>query len=239
MKKIFMTFLTLILCRLSFAYINISPTSFDKNIGVGAYQEFTLYNNTKIPIRYKITPKDMNDKKVGNMTNWIEVYPKIVTINPLEEKTFKVYVKSPKNEKTGDYGAFLNIKQISAPKLKSDSKNVISSGLTVMTNLNMGLYGYVGENNPKIEIKNVKTYTKNNQNYINFDLNNNTDRLVRVIVDVEGSNKGYYPIGEYRAFKNEELDVNQEIKNLKSLKNATKLIIRDKETNNILKTIKL
>ena len=47
----------------SFAYINISPTTLDKNIKVGAYQEFSLYNGTTIPFRYKITPVAMENNR--------------------------------------------------------------------------------------------------------------------------------------------------------------------------------
>ncbi|MHA5068376.1 hypothetical protein [Cetobacterium somerae] len=239
MKKFLIAMFTLAIHSLSYSYINISPTSLDKNIGVGAYEEFTLYNNTQIPIRYKITPIEMKESGVGNMSQWMEIYPKIVTIKPLEEASFKLYVKSPPKSKNGDYGAFLNIKQISAPKLKSDEKEFISSGLTVMTNLNMGLYGYIGAEIPTIIPENVNIYKKENKYYLKIELNNKTDRLVRVILEIEDEKKGIYPLGEFRALKGQTLDVNQEIKHLKNKKEAKKLIIRDKETNKILKNISL
>lgn len=230
---------TLAFYSLSYSYINISPTSLDKNIGVGAYEEFTLYNNTKIPIRYKITPMVMNEPEIENMSQWMEVYPKIVTIQPLEEGSFKVYIKSPNKSKDGDYGAFLNIKQISAPKLKSDEKEYISSGLTVMTNLNMGLYGYVGSETPNIVPKDVKAYMKDKKSYIKLELENHTNRLVRVSLELEDEKKGVYPVGEFRALKGQTLEIDQEIKTLKNSKLAKKLIIKNKETNQVLKSITL
>ena len=239
MKKFLITALTLAFYSLSYSYINISPTSLDKNIGVGAYEEFTLYNNTKIPIRYKITPMEMKESGVENMSQWMEIYPKIITVNPLDEASFKLYIKSPQKSKSGDYGAFLNIKQISAPKLKSDEKEQISSGLTVMTNLNMGLYGYIGAETPNIAYENINIYMKENKSYLKLDLRNKTDRLIRVVLEVEDEKKGLYPIGEFRALKNQTLDINQEIKHLKNKKEAKKLIIKDKETNKVLKNITL
>ncbi|MGL5904175.1 MAG: hypothetical protein ACRCZO_15950, partial [Cetobacterium sp.] len=136
LKKIIFNLLCFLLTQISFAYINISPTSFDKNIGKGAYQEFTLYNNTSIPVRYRIEPQKMSGKDVGDMSEWIEVYPKVITIDPANEKMFKVYIKSKGKPLDGDYGAFLNIKQISAPKLKDKKDLDIGAGMIVMTNLN-------------------------------------------------------------------------------------------------------
>lgn len=239
MKKIYTILFTIILYHFSFAYINISPTKLDKNIAIGAYQEFRLYNNTKIPIRYKIKPIDMKEKNVKNMTEWIEIYPKIITINPMEEGIFKVYIKAPENSLNGDYGTFLNIKQISAPKLKSDNTQDITSGLTVMTNLNLGIYGYIGEKDPNIKVNNVKIYSENTKFFIKFDLKNKTNRLIRIIADIEDNNKGYNTIGEYRIFEKQEINISKEIENLKNIKQAKRLIIKDKETNKILTTIKL
>ena len=116
-KKISLLIISYILFTLSaFGYINISPTTLDKNIGTGAYEEFTLHNNTNIPMRYKIEALALDSKtgEVKNMDSWAEIYPKIVTVKPAESKSFKVYIKAPKGTPEGDYGMFLNIRQVSA-----------------------------------------------------------------------------------------------------------------------------
>ena len=161
-RKIFLTFLFFMIWVCSFSYINISPTTLDKNIKVGAYQEFTFYNDTTIPFRYKITPMAMTGNKiVKDMSKWVEVYPKIVTVNPTESKKFKVYIKADKNAETGDYGTFLNIRQMSAPKLKGEEEEQnIGAGMVIMVNLNMGIYGYVGDKEPKIETTEPNVYKK-------------------------------------------------------------------------------
>ena len=225
----------ILISTFSYGYINISPTSLDKNIGEGAYEEFTLYNNTKFPIRYKVTAFEMKEGVVKDMSKWMEIYPKVLTVEPLGEKSFKLYIKSPQNAANGDYGAFLNIRQVSVPKLKSDDKTNISSGLTVMTNLNMGLYGYVGNETPDIEIENLKIVTRENKNYLSLDLENRTDRLVRLQVEVEDEKKGIYPVGEFRVLKEQTALIDHEIKNLSNKSMGKKVLIKNKEDGKVLK----
>lgn len=240
LKKLFLKVLLFIAVSISaFAYINLSPTTLDKNIGVGAYQEFSLYNGTTIPFRYKITPVAMTEnKKVMDMSKWIEIYPKIVTVKPTESKKFKVYVKAKPDSLEGDYGAFLNIRQMSVPKLKGEKDESIGAGAVIMVNVNMGIYGYVGDENPKIETTTPVIYQKNGKSFLKMKLMNKTNRLVKVKIEAEGKKNYFYTIGETRAFKGETLVFDHEIKELKGNK-ASKLIITDVETEKVLKKIKL
>ena len=238
-KVTFLLFFILMVVN-SFAYINISPTTMDKNIKVGAYEEFSLFNDTTIPFRYKITPVAMTEnKKVQDMSKWVEVYPKIVTVNPTESKKFKVYIKADKNAPEGDYGTFLNIRQMSAPKLKGQATESIGAGMVVMVNLNMGIYGYVGDEVPTVEVvEKPQIYKKDGKSFLKMKLANKTNRLARIKVEVEGKRKYFYPIGESRVFKGETLVYDNEIKNLGDSK-ASKIIISDTETKKVLKEIKL
>lgn len=240
LKKLFLKFLLFIAVSLSAsAYINLSPTTLDKNIKAGAYQEFTLYNDTTIPFRYKITPMAMSEnKKVMDMSKWIEVYPKIVTVRPSESKKFKVYVKAKPDSPEGDYGAFLNIRQMSAPKLKGEETENLGVGMVVMVNVNMGIYGYVGDEVPKIEVVDPSVYKKEGKSFLKMKVKNKTNRLVKINVEIEGKKNYFYTIGETRAFKGETLVFDHEIKNLGD-KKANKIIITDVETEKIIKEIKV
>ena len=239
LKKLFLKFLLFTAVSLSAsAYINIAPTTLDKNIKAGAYQEFTLFNDTTIPFRYKITPMAMTgNEKVMDMSKWIEVYPKIVTVRPTESKKFKVYVKADKGVLEGDYGAFLSIKQMSAPKLKGETEN-LGAGMVVMVNLNMGIYGYVGDETPKIEVVEPSVYKKGEKSFLKMKVRNKTNRLVKINVEIEGKRNYFYTVGETRAFKGETLVFDHEIKNLGD-KKANKIIITDVETEKIIEEIKL
>lgn len=239
LKKYFIIYYILIITKLSFGYINISPTSFDKNIGKGAYQEFTLYNNTSIPVRYRIESTKISNDNVYSMEEWVEIYPKVITLNPAEEKTFKVYIKSKGVAKEGDYGAFLNIKQISAPKLNDKKSSDIGAGMIVMTNLNMGLYGYIGAEKLNLELLNPKLTKEGEKIYLKTEITNKTNRLGRIKIEVKTDKNRYYSVGEMRVMKNQTLILDNEVKNLKSTDKVKEIVILDVETKNILQTIKI
>ena len=240
LKKLFLKFLLFTAVSLSAsAYINLSPTTLDKNIKAGAYEEFTLYNDTTIPFRYKITPVAMTEnKKVMDMSKWIEVYPKIVTVRPTESKKFKVYVKADKGALEGDYGAFLNIRQMSAPKLKGETDENLGAGMVIMLNINMGIYGYVGDEVPKIEVIEPSVYKKGEKSFLKMKVKNKTNRLVKMEVQVEGKKGHFFSVGKARAFKGETLVFDNEIARIEKTK-ARKVIIKDTETEKIIEEIKL
>lgn len=125
MKKILLI-LNMIISFSSFAYINLYPTKFEKNITNGAYEEFVLYNRTTQPKKYRLFIEDIGDKK--DMSKWIQLYPKSILLKPLEEKSVKLYVKAPKNTTKGVYSSNLVIKEIAIPNLnnKKNKTNVLT-----------------------------------------------------------------------------------------------------------------
>ncbi len=239
-KNIGMLIVCYILLSLNiFAYINISPTTLDKNIGVGAYEEFTFYNNTNVPLRYKLSVLPMENKNVKDMSDWVEIYPKVVTVYPTEQKSFKVYIQAPKGSETGDYGTFINIRQVSAPKLESGEQQNIAAGMAVMVNVNMGIYGYVGDKNPKLSLSTPIITKKDNTQTLKVDIENKTNRLVRMLVEVKSKKNYVYKIGEIRAMKGQKLELEQVIPNMKKNEVAKELLITDIETEKLITSVKI
>lgn len=241
-KKISLLIISYILFTLSaFGYINISPTTLDKNIGTGAYEEFTLHNNTNIPMRYKIEALALDSKtgEVKNMDSWAEIYPKIVTVKPAESKSFKVYIKAPKGTPEGDYGMFLNIRQVSAPKLEGELNDAIGAGMMVMTNLNMGIYGYVGDKTPEVKTNLPVIVKKQDGTYLKMDIENKSNRLVRIKVEVGVGKNLFYPVGEMRILKNRIVMVNNKIQRIPKDAVVKEIVITDTETKKILKKLKI
>ena len=127
---------------------------------------------------------------------------------------------------------------MSAPKLKGEEEQNIGAGMVVMVNLNMGIYGYVGDREPKIETTEPTVYKKGEKSFLKMKLTNKTDRLIRIKVEAEGKRNYFYTIGETRAFKGQTLMFDHEIKRLEKEK-ANKIIITDVETEKIIKEIKI
>lgn len=238
---VFLFFLCFIINISSLAYINISPTTLDKNIGVGAYEEFTLSNNTTIPMRYKIeaVAMDSENKEIKNMNEWAEIYPKVIDVKPAESQKFKVYIKSPKGITAGDYGMFLNIRQVSAPKLEGELNDAIGAGMMVMTNLNMGIYGYVGNKTPEVKTNLPVIVKKQDGTYLKMDIENKSNRLVRIKVEVGVGKNLFYPVGEMRILKNRIVMVDNKIQRIPKDAVVKEIVITDTETKKILKKLKI
>lgn len=135
MKKIFTLILLLMFSVASFSYINIHPIKFEKDINDEAYETFKLYNASKKKVRYRIYMEENSSE--NSMLQWCEVYPKSITLNPLQDGEIKFFVKAPEGTPVGRYKAKLVIKEVDVPsKEKTEKKKV-------MTMLKINLVGVV------------------------------------------------------------------------------------------------
>lgn len=131
MKKTVMI-LILIINSISYSYINIYPIKFEKDITEGAYEEFTLYNRSNKVRRYRIYIEDVEGR--NSMKDWIEVYPKSISIKSLEEKKVKIFIEAPGNIKNGIYESNFVVKEILPPttELTNEEKNKKTNILTMV-----------------------------------------------------------------------------------------------------------
>lgn len=125
-------FLIFLFSKLAFSYINIYPTSFNKNITNGATETFKLYNRTETEKKYRIYIEPSSEQ---DMSNWIEVYPKSIFLNPLEEKEVRLFVNPPLSASKGEYKAKLIIKEISSTNNKEK--------INLMTLFKLNMKGHI------------------------------------------------------------------------------------------------
>lgn len=131
MKKIFLMYLFIYMQ--TFSYINIYPLNFDKRIdGIGEVQEYVLTNITSENRKYRVDIEKVGEK---DMSEWIEVYPKTLTLSPGEEGVIKVYINSSSLAQEGEYSSILNIRELAVPNLKKKEEQI-----EVYTNLKMRIY---------------------------------------------------------------------------------------------------
>lgn len=133
MKKIIVLLLFICFNSYIFSYINIYPVKFDKNISSDVEEEFFLYNRTKENKKYRIYLENSEDSEFAN---WIEIYPKSILLKPLEEKSFKIYIKTPSNAEKGIYSTNLIVKEVESVEKNRDNKKT-----KILTKLRMKLIG--------------------------------------------------------------------------------------------------
>lgn len=132
MKKIII-FICLLQSTFVFGYINIYPTSFDKDITNGASSVFKLYNRLDKAVRYRIYVE--RDNVEYDLSPWMEIYPQSILLNPLEEKELKLLITPSADAKNGIYSAKLVIKQVNVPRMKREKQ------VNFMTILKMKIKG--------------------------------------------------------------------------------------------------
>ncbi|MGL5202039.1 COG1470 family protein [Cetobacterium sp.] len=138
MKILLLMFL--LFSNITYSYINIYPSKFEKNITNGNSETFKLYNRSGKQIRYRIYLEEGDE---NDMSRWSEIYPNSITLNPLEEKEVRISIRPPKNAAKGKYKAKLIVKEVGIPrKEKSDKVNFF-------TLFRLNMTGYIGDNNEK------------------------------------------------------------------------------------------
>lgn len=140
-KKVIILLLIFInLNRNIYTYINIYPIKFDKDISRDVSEEFFLYNRTKENKKYRIYLENNENNEFNNL---IEIYPKSILLKPLEEKSFKVYIKASKEFSEGVYSTNLIVKEIEDIKIKQNKTRVF-------TKLKIKLIGRLEKKHEKI-----------------------------------------------------------------------------------------
>lgn len=139
MKKL-IAVVMLLISSISYAYINLYPLEFNKDITHGAGEDFTLYNRSTKTRKYRVYVEEVEGK--NSMTDWIEIYPKSISLSPLKEKTVKIYVTTPADAPEGEYQANLVLKEVALPITQQD-KEEQKKKTRVMTMVKLRLKGRI------------------------------------------------------------------------------------------------
>ena len=127
-----------------FAYINITPITFDERIDRdGGSKEYIISNSSKKSKRYRIYVESAEEK--NDMTEWVEWYPKSLSLKAGESKNIKVLIIAPSEAKRGEYTTKLCVKELETPTQKEN--------ISILTSLKMELAGYVGDIKPKVSFE--------------------------------------------------------------------------------------
>lgn len=236
MKKIF---LFLAICVNAFAF-RLENITFNKSLKDG-YREYTVYNDGTQRTRYKLKLAPGEEKDI---TNCLEVFPKIITVEPKGSQVFKIFGKATEKLEDREYKFYLNFEQIIIPTLgKADGKTV--SGTSIMPlapSIQMKGYGGEIDYSKSLSFENINfSKDKNGNLQVKGDVVNNSHGAVEVGLNFHnndktvGSSKG---IGEVAAHSRKKVTIplgsfkdKDEIKHL-TLYNDNFDILKEIELNN-------
>lgn len=155
MKKIKLLLMFLLTSFSLFAF-KMEGINFDKSLENG-YKEFIIHNDgtSKVRYRVKISPSGKED-----ITDCIEVFPKILTIEPKSSQVLKMFGKGKRKLENKEYPFILSFDQIVIPTLgKSDGKTVSgSSTMALAPSIQMKGHGGVIDYSKHLEFKNYEFF---------------------------------------------------------------------------------
>ena len=165
------------------------PSGFDKRIDNGSgYMEYYFPNAGNKTIRYKFSSLPGSEHR-GDMSEWVELYPKILTIRPEETGVLKVFIEPPKGIADGEYGFFLDAMPIEVIERGKAEEGKIGASPSVKIRASIELVGYVGDLKGDLDLVSKKLYTKNGKNYLEVKVKNKTlKRGLTLEAKVKGSN---------------------------------------------------
>lgn len=214
----------------------MSPISFEKRIDNGqGFKEFYFPNTGNKTIRYKFTPLPGSVHR-GDMSKWVELYPKILTIKPEETGVLKVFIQAPKEAPEGEYGFLLDSLPIEVLDKDEQSKD-IKAASTVKIRTAIELVGYIGDIRPILKLEKYKIFSKDKNIDIDFIFKNNSDkRGVELTALIKGKNNKVIRRDLGRVGKSKELETIIELKGV-SERDFYELEIVETSTNiSLLKT---
>lgn len=188
----FFTFIFIVNVIPSYA-LKFYPLNYDKRIDKGdGYGEFTIVNTSKEPMRWKIGVT--NTDKSNDISRLVTIYPKILTIEPLEEKSFKVYVKEDSKLKNGEYSFNLNINPLKSPNIQKLKLGKTNQTFEIKQALELEMFAYVGDLNKSFELSKQEFYELNGKKKFRSQIKNNNKRGYELAVGFTDKNNVLLPI---------------------------------------------
>lgn len=124
----------------TFAF-RIMGLNYNKSLEDG-YREFTIHNDSMKRERYRIILTPSGDEDI---TDCLEVYPKIITIEPKSYKTFKIFGVAKRKLEKKEYSFNVNFNPIVVPTIKKYEGNAVTGTASLGFAPSIGMKAFGGK----------------------------------------------------------------------------------------------
>lgn len=189
MKKNIILTLFLLMVTMSYAF-RLDGISYNQRIdgSEGGYSEMTLRNDSLKKARYKIQVS-------GEISKYIEVYPKVITIEPKSSGTIKVFGKAPSTLPKKEYIFTMIFQPITIPTMVKSEKNQIAGSATIGIAPAIDMKAYIGEVdfNKALRFENIKIIEdKKHGVIVTGELSNTSYATIDFGIEAYGKNSYLY-----------------------------------------------
>lgn len=178
MKKIKLMLMFLLVSYSALAF-KMEGITFNKSLKDG-YKEFIIHNEGTKKIRYRVFVRPSGKEDI---TDCIEVFPKIITIEPKSSQVLKMFGKAKRELENKEYPFYLDFQQIVIPTLgKSDGKTISgSSTMSLAPSVEMKGHGGMIDYSQALNLENMKFYKDEKGNLmLDAELVNNSHGAIEI-----------------------------------------------------------
>lgn len=153
--------------------------TFNKSLTNG-YKEFIIHNDGTKKIRYRVFVRPSGKEDV---TDCVEVFPKIITIEPKSSQVLKMFGKAKRKLEDKEYSFYLDFQQIVIPTLGKNDGQTISGTSTMSLAPSLEMKGHGGEidYSKALDLQNLKFYKDEKGNLmLDADLVNNSHGAIEI-----------------------------------------------------------
>lgn len=213
MKKIF--FIYLCLCNIIFALnFSVAPTGFNLDLKNNQTNEVYLINNTAKPLRIEIFTETPKSYEKYNFDDKIVIFPKIISIKPGGKQTVRFKIKTNNIKEDGEYKSLLIFRE-KPSELKTEvveKSTELSTSISFITELAIGVVGHIGKGNIDGSIKDVKVNYRDNYLDINAKVLSKGNTSMKIYYLIQDENGNEISSGKYgNSLRNGENILNNRI----------------------------
>lgn len=172
--------------------LQVAPHRFVFRLDQSNAQEAVVTNISDRPVKFKIYAEmAQNQAQDQYLGDWVIIFPRLVSLNPGDQKVIRFSTRPPKNIKDGEYRAYLYFEELYE---KSDepveSENLVVD-FQLLTKIGVNIYGQYGSIRHNGELKGVVTKCVENELVIqgNFENQGNAHLLTDVGIVIKGTNQ--------------------------------------------------
>ena len=226
LKKVLTATIFLLLSIQAYCF-RFTPLNFDKRIDDNeAYQEFIIKNDSKENTKYQI--RVFSNGKENDVSEYVKIYPRVVSIDPLSEAKIKVFLEDNESIKPGEHGFMLGIKTIKAPKLNDVKRDIADPTLSFKVGVNLEMFAYKGPVKNEFILEESKFYkNKDGEKCWKGYIKNDTGRGYELAVGFKDRMEAVFGLeSQGRLFNGNGADISVKIP-----KGAKKIIFWDWNNN--------
>ncbi|MGL4866005.1 hypothetical protein [Cetobacterium sp.] len=212
----------------------LNDINFDRSLQ-GGHKDFKVFNDSKVKLKYRVTIESIGEENIGK---YIQISPKVLTINPGDYAVVKLAGRAPKTLEEKEYEFMLNFKPVVIPTLSKINGEITTGKAQAGLVPRVKMSAYSGQANYKeeLKLKSISFRSEEGKVYGKIKIENTSKGSVALVGNFYDANMKMMTskfIGRVGAGTTGEREI--ELPNVKDGKDIKTLILRNDDLGDLVK----